>query len=74
MACSAGSACHSAPIIGASPETPHYVLSEVLQAMSVKEEFGLGTLRISLGRHTTADDIDKAVPIIVNAVKKAWRI
>lgn len=74
VACSAGSACHSAPTAANGDDAVHYALSEVLQAMSVDRSYGLGTLRLSLGRHTSVEDIDKAVPIIVRAVKNAWGV
>jgi cysteine desulfurase len=73
IACSAGSACHAAPA-GGHVSSVHYAMSDVLQAMSVDKDFGLGTLRLSLGRHTSADDIDKAVPLIATVIKRAWNI
>ena len=51
VAASTGSACHSGQI----------ELSPVLAAMQVPERVGMGAIRFSLGRHTTADEIDEVV-------------
>ena len=51
IAASTGSACHSGQI----------TLSPVLQAMCIAPEVGLGAIRFSLGRGTTADEIESAV-------------
>jgi cysteine desulfurase len=48
VAASTGSACHSGRI----------ELSPVLQAMGVAPEAGMGAVRFSLGRRTTAEEID----------------
>lgn len=48
VAASTGSACHAGRI----------ELSPVLEAMGVRPEVGLGAVRFSLGRPTTAEDID----------------
>ena len=37
----------------------------------VVQEFELGTLRLSVGKDTTGEDLDKAVNLIVNAVTTA---
>lgn len=63
VACSAGSACHSEAASGD-------VLSPVLAAMRVPENYGRGTLRLSFGRHTTTGDIDEAVKHIAAGVRK----
>lgn len=42
--------------------------------MSVHPDYGLGTLRISIGRHTTADEIDKAIKCISSAVIEARKL
>jgi cysteine desulfurase len=60
VAVSAGAACH-----GGGAEMSH-----VLQAMGVDPEYGFGTLRISLGRTTTADQVDQAITHIVRAVQQ----
>lgn len=51
VAASTGSACHSGRI----------ELSPVLAAMSVPERIGMGAIRFSLGRYTTADEIEDVV-------------
>lgn len=56
LAASAGAACHSAD--GPS-------VSSVLKAMRVPLDFAAGTLRLSTGRHTTQEDVDAAVRLIV---------
>ncbi len=52
---------------------PHYVVSEVLQAMQIQEDYGLGTIRISFGRYTTNDEIEVAVQEILRVVSAMWR-
>jgi cysteine desulfurase len=51
VAASTGSACHSGQI----------ELSPVLAAMNVPERIGMGAIRFSLGRYTTAGEIDEVV-------------
>ncbi|MBP6976791.1 MAG: selenide, water dikinase SelD [Lentimicrobiaceae bacterium] len=58
IAASAGAACH------ADGQT----VSSVLQAMRVPEEYALGTVRLSVGKYTTAAEIDRAVEIISEKV------
>ena len=60
VAASAGAACHSDTI----------QISDVLTAMNVPLEWAKGTLRLTTGRMTTEEDIDKAVQIITTAVRK----
>ena len=55
LAASAGSACHS----GAT------MISYVLQAMAVDEATARSTIRLSLGRFTTEEEIDRAAKLIV---------
>lgn len=62
MAASAGAACHTADQANAQ-------VSFVLQAMSVPREFALGTLRLSVGRHTTAAEVDRASELIITAAR-----
>lgn len=57
---STGSACHSG-------ET---TISSVLQAMNLDFRTTAATVRISTGKHTTEEEIDFAVEVLVNAVKK----
>jgi cysteine desulfurase len=51
VAASTGSACHAGGV----------ELSPVLQAMGVPPEVGMGAIRFSLGRATTAEEIDEVV-------------
>ena len=57
---STGSACHSG-------ET---TISSVLQAMNLDYRTAAATVRISTGKSTTKEEIDFAVEVITNAVKK----
>ena len=67
LAASAGAACHSADCHGADgPPT----ISSVLSAMGVPTEFAVGTLRLSVGRHSTQADVDEAVKLIVGEVER----
>jgi cysteine desulfurase len=58
---SAGAACHSDTV----------EVSHVLKAMGTPLDWAKGTLRLTTGRHTTADDIDRAVQAISDAVKRS---
>ncbi len=58
---SAGAACHSDTV----------EVSHVLKAMGTPLDWAKGTLRLTTGRHTTADDIDRAVQVISDAVKRS---
>ncbi|KAG2493247.1 hypothetical protein HYH03_008385 [Edaphochlamys debaryana] len=60
LAASAGAACHSS---GAS-------VSSVLRAMQVPSEYAAGTLRLSTGRHTTPEEVDRAVALIVGEARR----
>lgn len=60
VAASAGAACHAGTVI----------MSHVLKAMNVPEKSGKGTLRFSVGRMTTADQIDRAIDVICTAVRR----
>jgi cysteine desulfurase len=51
VAASTGSACHCGKV----------ELSPVLQAMAVPPDAGMGAIRFSLGRETTANEIDQVV-------------
>lgn len=57
LACSAGAACHD---VGAEP-------SAVLTAMGVAPELAAGTLRLSLGRFTRAEDVEAAAGMLAAA-------
>jgi cysteine desulfurase NifS len=51
LAASAGSACHSDRV----------EVSGVLEAMEVPLDYAMGTIRFSVGRFTTAEEIDRAI-------------
>jgi cysteine desulfurase len=57
VAASTGSACHADSI----------TLSPVLQAMGVAPKVGAGAIRFSLGRMTTADEIDSVLDLLTPA-------
>lgn len=59
LAVSAGAACHSDRVD----------MSHVLTAMKVPVVWGMGTLRFSVGRPTTQEEVDEAVRRVVKAVK-----
>jgi cysteine desulfurase len=59
VAASAGSACHAHDVR----------LSPVLRAMGVDPVWGMGTLRLSVGRYTTQEEIDEAVRVIAAGVR-----
>ncbi|MHB9093985.1 MAG: cysteine desulfurase family protein [Eubacteriales bacterium] len=44
-------------------------LSGVMKAMGVKEDIGLGSVRFSLGRRTTREELDRAVQLIKEALE-----
>ncbi|PKK83770.1 MAG: selenide, water dikinase SelD [candidate division Zixibacteria bacterium HGW-Zixibacteria-1] len=60
VAASAGAACHSDNID----------VSSVLQAMKVPLEYAMGTIRFSIGRFTTADEIDRTIEEIISVVQR----
>lgn len=43
--------------------------SAVLEAVGMSETLADGSLRFSLGRHTTDEEIDRAAPLIIEAIK-----
>ena len=60
VAASAGAACHSDTV----------ELSHVLEAMQVPVDWAKGTVRFSTGRFTTSGEIDRAVAIVFDVVKR----
>ncbi|MFQ5354959.1 MAG: cysteine desulfurase family protein [Mariprofundaceae bacterium] len=58
VAASTGSACHAGAI----------ELSSVLKAMGISPEAGMGTIRFSLGRSTTVNEIEYVIQQIQNAI------
>ena len=59
VAASAGAACHADGV----------ELSTVLKALQLPVRFAMGTVRFSVGRATTEDDIDTATEIVCTAVE-----
>lgn len=59
VAASPGAACHSDGV----------QVSSVLKAMQVPEEYAQGTIRFSVGRFTTVEEIDRAAEAILTAVE-----
>ena len=55
IAASTGSACHEG----------HVTLSPVLKAMGIPPDVGRGAVRLSVGRFTTEDEIDRAAKAIL---------
>ena len=60
VAASAGAACHSDAV----------QVSHVLQAMGVPLRWAKGTLRFSVGKMTTAEEIDRTVEVVAAAARK----
>ena len=60
IAASAGAACHSDKID----------VSSVLEAMRVPTEWAMGTIRFSVGRMTTEEEIDRAIEAVARTVKR----
>ncbi len=60
IAASAGSACHS----------DRLEISSVLKAMDTPVEFAMGTIRFSVGRYTSGEDIDRALDEIAQVVEQ----
>ncbi|MCJ7596958.1 MAG: cysteine desulfurase [Desulfobacterales bacterium] len=57
---STGAACHDRSV----------TLSHVLSAMGVSPEVGMGTLRLTVGRSNTMDQIEEAADMIIRRVKE----
>jgi cysteine desulfurase len=60
VAASAGAACHAEGVD----------LSTVLEAMRVPLEYAMGTVRLSVGRGTREDDVDRAAEVLSGAVER----
>ncbi len=63
LAVSPGAACHADAVS----------ISHVLAAMRVPQEYAMGTLRLSLGKKTTEEEVDRAVEVLVHAVQQVTR-
>ena len=64
FACSSGSACKTG-----NPEP-----SEVMEAIGLSREWGLGSLRITLGVQTTAEQIDSFIKTLPSIVERARKL
>ncbi len=64
IAASTGSACHE------GEQQRQFTLSPVLTAMGVPLHLGRGALRLSVGRFTTEDEVDRAAELLVARAKK----
>jgi cysteine desulfurase len=60
IAASTGSACHEG----------HVALSPVLCAMKVPPEIGKGAVRLSVGRFTTAEEVERAAAALIEAASR----
>ncbi len=60
VAASPGAACHGAEV----------TISAVLEAMKVPAVYAAGTVRFSVGRTTTAEEIDAAAGIVAGAIRR----
>ena len=60
IAASAGAACHADDV----------TISPVLQAMGMSEDWAMGTIRLSTGKFTTIEQIDKAVEDISAVIER----
>ncbi len=63
VAASAGAACHAGDV----------TVSDTLRAMEVPLAYARGTLRFSVGRYTTAEEIDHAIAAIGRALMRLAR-
>jgi cysteine desulfurase len=63
IAASLGSACHE------GDQQRQFTLSPVLQAMGVPLHLGKGAVRLSVGRFTTEDEIDRAAAALIARAK-----
>jgi cysteine desulfurase len=64
LAVSTGSACTSA-----KPEPSH-----VLRALGIGDDRSRGSLRFGLGRFNTADDVDRTIALVADAVTRLRRM
>jgi len=64
FACSSGSACKTG-----NPEP-----SEVMNAIGLTRDWGLGSLRVTLGVHTTPPDVDSFLNTLPGLVEKARKL
>ncbi|MDX9694445.1 MAG: cysteine desulfurase family protein [Bacteroidales bacterium] len=60
IAASAGAACHTGSVM----------VSRVLQAINLNTKFAMGTIRFSVGKYSTEEEITRASEIIIEVAKK----
>jgi cysteine desulfurase len=60
VAASAGAACHAGGVD----------VSAVLRAMDVPVDWAMGTIRFSVGRETTTEEVDQATEVVTAAVRR----
>jgi cysteine desulfurase len=48
-------------------------VSAVLAAMAVPLEWAMGTVRFSVGRGTTAEEVDRAIDVVARAIRRLER-
>ena len=66
LAASAGAACHTPDAATSGGAT----VSSVLEAMNVPMEYAVGTLRLSVGRHTVERDVERGAALLIDAAKR----
>ena len=44
-------------------------VSHVIEAIGVPKEYAYGTIRFTLGRDTTRDDLDKTISVLKKSIK-----
>jgi cysteine desulfurase len=64
FACSSGSACKTG-----SPEP-----SDVLTALGISPEWALGSLRVTMGNHTTPEEIEAFLAVLSGLIRRARRV
>jgi cysteine desulfurase len=64
VAASAGAACHAENV----------EISPVLEAMGIPVEYAMGTVRFSVGKMTTAEEVDQAIEVLVPAVQRLQHV
>ena len=64
FACSSGSACKTG-----NPEP-----SEVMNAIGLSRDWGLGSLRVTLGALTTPADVDSFLKVLPELLQKARKL
>jgi cysteine desulfurase len=68
MAASAGAACHTGDVAAAAGGAA--TVSSVLEAMAVPMDYAVGTLRLSVGRHTTQKDVEMGAALLIEAARR----